>query len=150
MGDQYFSSVAESAERAREWLLAADWAALAAHYDLRGSGVDEADLLSGDFFVRHEHQRPEMAHPGGFWRWRQPFAPSFEYRGEVPDFSSPDGGDDDQLADRDVVEVQMVIRIDQGGGMVQEGVQLYRLRKSGRGYQLLPSPGAWPDDDASG
>ena len=102
-----------------------DWAILARYYDLSGSTVDPADLLSGEFFIRTEP--PEVYHPGGFWRYKHPFPPSFDYS-----FATPSDGSG-------VVTVQMSIRIDQGAGSpVQEGRQEFRMRESEGGFRVLP------------
>lgn len=121
----YFASPAQAVDAIRELLRDEDWATLASYYDLGGTNIDRATLLSGAFFVRNE--RPEAAHPGGFWRFKQPFPPSFQFA-----FASP--------ADAaGVVTVEVSITIDQGGGEpVQEGRQQFRMRQSAQGFQILP------------
>lgn len=99
------------------------WPELARYYDLSGTDVAAETLTSGSFFVREK--RPEVSHPAGFWRYKQPFAPSFRY------MSHSTVGDDE-------IEVTVYVRIDQGGGMVQEGRNSFRMRKSKSGYRLLP------------
>ena len=101
------------------------WAELADYYDLAGTNIDRGELVSGRFFVRTDP--PQAAHPGGFWKYRQPFPPGFAFDHAEP--SSDDSA---------TVNVTVAINIDQGGGAVQRGVQTFQLRKSDKGYQLLP------------
>ncbi len=108
----------------------ADWIVLSRYYDLSGSGIDREALESGRFFVRSE--RPPMAHPGGFWRIRHPFHPSFRYRYH-------------QSLPENQVQVHLSIEIDQGGGMTQRGMHSFLLRKSEKGYQILPAAPENPD-----
>lgn len=100
-----------------------DWLALSRYYDLSGSDIERGELESGRFFVRTE--RPPLAHPGGFWRIRHPFHPSFGYRYH-------------QTLSGNRVRVHLSIEIDQGGGMIQRGRHTFLLRKSDKGYQILP------------
>lgn len=100
-----------------------DWPALSRYYDLSGSDIDREELESGRFFVRTE--RPPVSHPGGFWRIRHPFDPRFRYRYHL----SLSG---------DHVRVHLGIEIDQGGGMTQRGRKTFLLRKSEKGYRILP------------
>jgi hypothetical protein len=100
-----------------------DWPALSRYYDLSGSAIGRGELESGRFFVRTE--RPPLAHPGGFWRIRHPFDPSFRYRYH----QTLSGGQ---------VRVHLSIEIDQGGGMIQRGMHSFLLWKSEKGFQILP------------
>ena len=102
-----------------------NWKELASYYDLKGSQVERGSLVSGEFFIRHT--RPKSAHPGGFWRYRHPFAPEFDF-GWVE--RSEDSGD--------IVEVIVTIEIDQGGGMMQRGIDSFLMRESDCGYRILP------------
>ncbi len=121
----YFSSPKQAVGAIRLMLKQEDWATLTRYYDLSGSTVDPADLLSGEFFIRTEP--PEVHHPGGFWRYKHPFPPSFDYS-----FATPADGSG-------VVTVQMTIRIDQGAGSpAQEGRLEFRMRESEQGFQILP------------
>ncbi len=102
-----------------------DWASLARYYDLEGSGIDRGTLVSGEFFIRTE--RPEISHPGGFWRYKHPFAPSFEYA-----FTTP-------ADEAGIVIVRVSITIDQGAGSpAQEGWHEFLMRKSEAGFQVMP------------
>lgn len=121
----FFESPQRAVEAISKMLKEEDWASLARHYDLGGSDIDRKTLLSGEFFVRTE--RPEAAHPGGFWRYKHPFAPGFEYS-----FTTP-------ADETGIVTVRVSIRIDQGAGQpVQVGWQEFRMRRSEKGFQILP------------
>ena len=121
----YFESPRQAVEAVTVMLEAKDWPALARYYDLGGSDIDRAQLVSGEFFYRTE--RPEAAHPGGFWRYKHPFSPSFHYVS-----SAPAGGPG-------IVRVMLEVEIDQGeGSPVQRGRAEFRMRKSENGYQVLP------------
>ncbi|MFC1680065.1 hypothetical protein ACFL2T_07645 [Elusimicrobiota bacterium] len=123
-----FLSPQEAVERIAKLLREEDWPALAGYYDLDGTEVDPKQLHSGDFFIRTE--RPETAHPGGFWRYKQPFSPAFKYESHGDSTKHP--GD---------VIVTVGVSIDQGGGMVQRGMSFFRLRRSGGGFRLAPNTG---------
>jgi len=123
----YFSDPESAVAETARLLRAKAWAELARYYDLSGTDVAPDTLTSGAFFVRDKP--PAVGHPAGFGRYRQPFAPGFSY------LSHAGAGDDE-------VVVTVHVEIDQGGGMVQRGLDTFRLRRSARGYQLLPkSPG---------
>jgi hypothetical protein len=127
---KFFESPQQAVSRSEELLRKQDWSTLASYYDLSGSGVDRSELTSGRFFMRSD--RPSGAHPGVDWRYKQPFAPGFKFDHVEP-------------TDRpDVQQVIVSISIDQGGGMVQKGLKSFLLRKSARGYQLLPNPPPQP------
>ncbi len=119
----YFEDPQQAVDSIRTMLSANAWAELSRYYDLTGTDIKRKSLISGDFFVREK--RPEVSHPAGFWRYKQPFSPQFSYLAQHP------------LAD-DIVEVTVHIEIDEGGGMVQRGMDSFQLRKSTNGYQLLP------------
>lgn len=121
----YFDSPRNAVESLRRMLRAEDWAGIAPFYDLDGTSVDIQSLLSGDFFIREK--RPEICHPGGFWRYKHPFPPAFEFF----DVSlTPQPG---------VVIVRMRCSIDQGAGApLQEGWSAFRMRHTEEGYQVIP------------
>ena len=96
---------------------------LDSYYDLAGLGLGREELESGRFFVRQE--KPGTAHPTGFRRYRHPFAPGFEYSFHT---SAGDG----------TVIVHFRIEIDEGGGMIQEGRDAFKMRNMSKGYQILP------------
>lgn len=122
----YFSSPRQAVEAIRKMQKAEDWTSLARYYDLDGSGIDRKSLISGEFFIRTE--RPAVSHPGGFWRYKHPFAPDFEYASSSP-------------ADKaGIVTVSVSISIDQGSGSPQrQGRQEFEMRQSDRGFQILPN-----------
>ena len=74
---KHFASPAEAIPEITELIAASDFSTLAAYYDLSDSDVKVSELESGSFFIRTE--RPEMAHPAGFWRYKHPFAPGFTF-----------------------------------------------------------------------
>ncbi len=124
-GNSYFTSPEQAVEVARQLLLAEDYDTLADYYDLSGSDIDRSDLVSGDYFVRR--QRPEVSHPGGFWRYKHPFAPGFELSQVQPT---------DQAS---IYRVVMTITIDQGDDSpAQEGMSHFHMIESPRGWQFLP------------
>ena len=108
-----------------ELLRKEDWVTLSSYYDLSGSRVDRQDLESGRFFVRAE---TGGIHHQGFARYKHPFPPGFRF---------------DQVRateDPSVILVVVSIEIDQGGGTKQRGLSEFKMRKSAKGYQILPSP----------
>lgn len=121
----YFSDPKTAVDEIAALLRKNAWAQLARYYDLSGTDVLHDALISGKLFVREKP--PEFGHPGGFDRYIQPFAPSFSYMYH-------------QTVEDDLVEVTVEIEIDQGGGMIQRGLDSFRMRKSERGYRLLLKP----------
>lgn len=119
----YFTDPKSAVDEIARLMRAKSWTELARYYDLSGTEISIEELNSGRFFVRDKP--PAVGHPGGFNRYIQPFAPSFSY------FSHQTIGDG-------MVEVTVDIEIDQGGGMIQRGLESFRMRKSEKGYQLLP------------
>jgi hypothetical protein len=124
-GAAYFADPQQAVTKITELLRAEDYRALAAYYDLSGTEVKRADLVSGEFFIRK--QRPPSAHPAGFWRYKHPFAPGYKYSAHTP-VDSPG-----------VYTVEVTITIDQGAGQPpQRGFDRFLMRKSERGWQVLP------------
>ena len=122
---RYFASPEEAVPLIARLLEARDFGALASYYDLSGSGVERAELESGAFFIREE--RPPVAHPAGFWRYRHPFAPGFQFL-----YAAPEG-------EADVFSVHVEIRIEQGAGAEdQVGYDEFRMVRSAAGWQVLP------------
>ena len=121
----YFSNPEDSVTRSTALMKAGTWPELARYYDLSDGNVARSELESGKFFVRTDP--PENAHPGGLWRFREPFALGYTFVSAAP--AGPAG----------IVAVTVGIAIDEGGGMVQRGRTTYHLRKSALGYQLLPA-----------
>jgi len=124
-GQVYFSSPQEAVPKIAEMLRQSDFTTLAKYYDLTGSDIPPADLECGDFFIRKE--RPEVAHPAGFWRYKHPFPPGFKYSGM-------------QSGVRDNVHViRVTTSIDQGSGIPdQVGYSLFYMIQSVQGWQGLP------------
>ncbi len=122
-GVKYFDNPPQAVIAIKGMLKASAWEELSRYYDLSGTDIDRARLMSGEFFVREK--RPEVSHPGGFWRFKQPFSPQFSYLSHS------------KVSD-EIVEVTVQVEIDQGGGMIQRGMDSFQLRKSAEGYQLLP------------
>lgn len=120
---EFFKDPKQAVDLIITMLVSEDWKKLSRYYDLSGTNVDKESLISGDFFIRKK--RPEVAHPAGFWRYREPFAPAFSY---LSHHTLSDG----------IVKVTVHVEIDQGGGMIQRGQDSFQLRKSANGYQLLP------------
>lgn len=120
----YFESPQQAVPAITKMLEAKDWPRLAKHYDLSGSNIDRAMLDSGEFF--YTDKRPDVAHPAGFWRYKHPFAPPFRYHGVEP------------TGDPNVTRVNVMVEIDQGGGLVQRGLDHFLMRKSAKGWQVLP------------
>jgi hypothetical protein len=136
----YFESPRQAVEEITAMLVARDWPALARYYDLEGSGIDRAQLVSGEFFWRTK--RPEMSHPA-FWRYKHPFSPGFHYAwsgswDEIANIMAPPGADKPE-GDPSVVKVVLEVEIEQGSASPdQRGISEFRMRKSERGYQILP------------
>jgi hypothetical protein len=120
----YFESVEKAVATAGELLRKNDWPTLARYYDLAGSDVKAEDLENGEFFIRKE--RPANADPAGFWKTKHPFPPGFTFdRVEKTD-------------DAAVMRVHVKIEIDQGGGPKQRSLASFAVRKSAKGFQILP------------
>lgn len=121
----YFESPKEAVPKIAELLRQEDFKRLAKCYDLSNSDIELATLQSGEFFVRTE--RPELAHPAEFWRYKHPFAPGFEYGSRRP--SSRDN----------VYVITVRVSIDQGADSpVQEGYSEFYMIQSAKGWQVLP------------
>ncbi|MBL9119309.1 MAG: hypothetical protein JNL80_05265 [Phycisphaerae bacterium] len=123
-GTSYFASPQEAVARTASLLKAKNWAALATYYDLSGSTIDRAELVSGAFF--YGPRTEGMHHPAGFDRYRHPFPPEFSFERM------------DATERNDVTEVITTVSIDQGDGRIQRGFAAALLRRSDRGWQWLP------------
>ena len=123
----YFSGPAEAVPIITDLLEKKNFEILSRYYDLSNSDIALTELESGDFFIQKE--RPEIAHPAGFWRYKHPFAPGFKYQ-------SVRASDKDSIY---IVEVS--ISIDQGAGSPgQMGLSYFYMIKSDKGWKLLPDP----------
>jgi hypothetical protein len=120
----YFSSPEAAIPIITNLLRAENWRVLSRYYDLSGTNIAREELESGRFFLNEK--RPTDAHPGVAWKYRHPFAPGYRYS------SSED------VAALNVVQVVVSIEIDQGGGMIQRGIDEFLMRRSEAGYQILP------------
>ena len=77
-------------------------------------------LKNGSYFIRDK--RPEVFHPGVLWKYKKPFPPNFSYFSHIE-------------TSQDTVKVEVNIEIDQGNGMLQQGISSFYLIKSDKGYQ---------------
>ncbi len=125
----YFKNPEQAVDAISTMLSSEAWEKLSRYYDLSDTDIDRASLISGEFFVRKE--RPELAHPAGFWRIKEPFSPQYAYQSHY------------HRSD-EIVDVTVHIEIDEGMGMIRKGRQTFQLRKSPDGYQLLPRSVAPP------
>jgi hypothetical protein len=121
----YFSSPSISIQIISELLVEKKFKILAKYYDLSNSKIKLSELESGDFFIQKE--RPEVAHPAGFWRYKHPFAPGFT-------FSSARVTANDAIY---IIEVS--ISIDQGMDFPKQiGYSHFYMIKSEKGWKILP------------
>jgi len=121
----YFSSPAEAVQIITELLENNNFKILAKYYDLSNSEIKLSDLESGDFFIRKE--RPEIAHPAGFWRYKHPFAPGFTFNSV-------------QATAKDAIYiVEVSISIDQDSNSPKQiGLSYFYMVKSEKGWKVLP------------
>ena len=121
----YFSSPAEAIQIITELLEKKNYKILAKYYDLSNSEIKLSELESGDFFIRKE--RPEIAHPAGFWRYKHPFAPGFTFNSV-------------QATAKDAIYiVEVSISIDQGSDSPKQfGLSYFYMVKSDKGWKVLP------------
>lgn len=121
----FFSSPEEAIPIISELLKKNNFKTLADYYYLSGTEIDRSVLESGDFFIQNKH--PEFSHPGGFWRYKHPFAPGYEYSGTR------------STSRKEVYIIEVSISIDQGEGTpAQRGFSLFYMKKSDNGWQILP------------
>ena len=128
IGVKYFDNPSISVAQIKIMLKEKNWVELSKYYDLSDSQIERSDLVSGNFFYTEEI--PEVAHPAGFWKYKHPFAPAFDYNSVR------------ELEETGVIEVTVSIEINQGGGLIQRGLQTFLMRKSDKGYQVMP-PKEW-------
>jgi len=121
----FFSSPAEATQIITKLLKKKHFKILAKYYDLSNSEIKLSELESGDFFIRKE--RPELAHPAGFWRYKHPFAPGFTFNRV-------------QATVKDAVyRIEVSISIDQGSGSPKQiGLSHFYMVKSDKGWKVLP------------
>ncbi len=131
VGTAYFESAEVAVKEITRLLVAKDWPVLAGYYDLSGSDIDRATLVSGEFFTRKT--RPELSHPAVNWRIKGPFPPNFSYQSTA------------STVEPDVKRVRVGIEIATGADTpIQEGSSEFCLRKHPEGYQVLPGRGPDP------
>lgn len=119
----YFSSPQESVKLSSKLLKDENWEKLSGYYFLEDSDNKVIDSLkNGSYFIRKT--RPEAAHPGEFWKYKNPFPPNFKYSNHI------------EIA-KDTIKVNVTIEIDQGNNMIQKGITSFYLIKSEKGYQLI-------------
>ncbi len=125
----YFSSPAEAIPIVSALLEKKNFKILAQYYDLTNSEIKLSELESGDFFIRKE--RPEMAHPAEFWRYKHPFPPLFKFKSI-------------QATTKEAIYiVEVFISIDQGlDSPEQIGLSYFYMVKSDKGWKILPDQGA--------
>ena len=128
---KYFTSPGEAVPVITDLLKKQDFKTLTAFYDLSSSKIKRADLESGEFFIRKE--RPELAHPAEFWRYKHPFAPGFKFNSV-------------QSTEKEgVYLVRVMVVIDQGyNSPQQEGFSDFYMSKSAKGWQILPDRSLTP------
>jgi len=121
----YFSSPAEAIPIITGLLEKKNFKMLARYYNLSNSEIKLSELESGDFFIRKE--RPEIAHPAGFWRYKHPFAPGFKFSGVQA------------TAKDSIYIVEVSISIDQGPESPEQiGLSYFYMLKSDSGWKILP------------
>ena len=119
----YFSSSQESVKLISQMLINENWEELTRYYFLENTDNEVIDSLkNGNYFIRSK--RPEVAHPGRFWKYKKPFPPNFKYSNHFETTT-------------DTIKVNVGIEIDQGNGMIQQGTTSFYLMKSKKGYQLI-------------
>lgn len=121
---RYFASPEAAVGTIDRLLRTERWRTLAAYYDFGREPVPWSTLESGDFFLRRA--LPDHPDPSGAARYRQPFPPGWK---RVATEAGPEP---------DVVRVIMGIEIDQGGGPPQRGRTEFLMRRSPKGWQVLP------------
>ena len=121
----YFASPEEAIPIISGLLGKKDFKTLARYYDLSKSEIKLSELESGDFFIRKE--RPEIAHPAGFWRYKHPFAPGFKFYSVQA------------TAKDSIYIVEVSISIDQGPDFPEQtGLSYFYMIESEKGWQILP------------
>ena len=118
----YFDEPEKAVGEISRMLHEQDWLQLACYYDLSDSGIERAELESGDFFKNSEHER---VGPPGLSTIKEPFSPSFVYRSH-------------HEVKQGLWQVELEINIDQGDGMVMHGLSEFYLRQSVQGFQIVP------------
>ena len=120
----YFSTPQESVELASKLLIEKGWEKLSNYYFLENSDKETIlSLKNGTYFIRDK--RPEVYHPALDWKYKKPFSPNFKYLSHIE-------------IGKDSIKVNVILEIDQGNDMIQQGISSFYLIKSENGYQFLP------------
>ncbi len=119
----YFEIPEKAIPEIRKLIQESDWRTLSRYYDLKDSDISREELLSGEFFIRKE--KPVLAHPAGFWKYKHPFPPAYNFHCGA-------------LVEENIYRIEMSVEIDQGGGNNQIGLLNFFMIKSENGFQILP------------
>lgn len=120
-GPLYFSAPEVVVDETTTMLKAKAWKQLARYYDLTGFQVTRAELESGEYF----NPTPQGNLPS--FVGKRPFPLGFKFS-SVEKTSTPD-----------VLRINILLEIDQGGGQIQRARDAITVRKSEHGYQLRPN-----------
>lgn len=127
-GPLYFASPGKAVADVNLLLAKRDWATLARGYDVSLTHTDPAELTSGRYFVDETASATEG--PTAVARHRQPFAPGSRFTGATPT------GDPAELPC--IWAVNVLLEIDEGGGLKQRRLDTVNMIQTSRGFQLLP------------
>jgi hypothetical protein len=120
----YFSTPQESVDLGSKLLIEEDWETLSKYYFLENSDKETiTSMKSGRYFIIDK--KPELTHPAVSWKYIKPFPPSYMYLDYI-------------RIGADSIKVSVSLEIDQGNGMIQQGISSFYLIRSGKGYQFLP------------
>lgn len=121
-GPLYFDSPQEAVEMTAGLLRSSDWPTLRRYYDLEGSDVAPETLESGKYFIDCP---PGEAGSNAPCRYLHPFDPRYAFARVNP--GSRKG------------EHEVVVQIEfQEGGMKLKGYTSFEMRRSRRGWRILP------------
>jgi len=125
MESHYFSTPQTAVETISLLMKKEDFQRLTSYYDLTNAEESRAAMIAGDFFIRREP--PPTVDPMGFWRYKHPFPPGFQFWGC---YSTKWEG---------VFIVEVGLEIDQGAGSpAQRTTTYFYLKQSESGWQILP------------
>lgn len=119
----YFGSPEEAVETSARLLRASDWPTLRRYYDLEDSKVAPEDLESGKYFVECPPDEPGTGAP---CRYLHPFDPRYTFARVSPGSRKGEH------------EVVVQIEIQEEGGMKLKGYASFEMRRSRRGWRILP------------
>lgn len=127
----FFASPTEAVTQLTQMLNASDWKTAARYYDLSGTNMRREGLASESFFIKNPAAETRFLDRRGAMR---PFTPGFKYERHAPDGA-------------DTIRVYLKLEIDQGDGMTLRSLHAFRMRKSQRGYQVLPDEVSYFEND---